>query len=406
MDNSILNWTLKIVIYMSAALSVCKPKNKIVHLILECIYSVLISALPVVFLSVLIWVFNGRESVNIGIVIELVSFLVVGPLVYFIISNRKEEKKIEDYFLVGALYIDEYINGKKQIKKYKCILALEVIHFLLLFFFTLFGMASLMSVLGILTIDTFMIAFVIGLFIAYGLFVYSKCEKEIRQRRKAILNVFISLAWLVVVCIRINNYWKDTTLIGLEDMLILFFSAVFTIPTIYEWMKSIPARLIEPHSKRVYERRNEIFKECSEKKEECKKFGVYLLDGLKECIKFIIIKWQNGEKKKIVKFFFCIFMIVVVWFVIIWLENNLTILMGGVIQSVKAWYANLNYEMQEGINNILGFLFIFGIMMWGVFTAPSNYTSKENWIEKVKYVVWLIIFEILFGYLAVAILFF
>ena len=161
MDNSILNWTLKIVIYMSAALSVCKPKNKIVHLILECIYSVLISALPVVFLSVLIWVFNGRESVNIGIVIELVSFLVVGPLVYFIISNRKEEKKIEDYFLVGALYIDEYINGKKQIKKYKCILALEVIHFLLLFFFTLFGMASLMSVLGILTIDTFMIAFVI-----------------------------------------------------------------------------------------------------------------------------------------------------------------------------------------------------------------------------------------------------
>lgn len=406
MDNSILNWTLKIVIYMSAALSVCKPKNKIVHLILECIYSVLISALPVVFLSVLIWVFNGRGSVNIGIVIEIVSFLVVDPLVYFIISNRKEEKKIEDYFLVGALYIDEYRNGKKQIKKYKRILALEVIHFLLLFFFILFGMASLMSVLGILTIDTFMIAFVIGLFIAYGLFVYSKCEKEIRQRRKAILNIFISLVWLVVVCIRINHYWKDTTLIGLEDMLILFFSAVFTIPTIYVWMKNIPARLIEPHSKRVYERRNEIVKECSEKKEECKKFGVYLLDELKECIKFIIIKWKNGEKKKIVKFFFCIFMIVAVWFVIIWLENNLTILMGGVIQSVKAWYANLNYEMQEGINNILEFLFIFGIMMWVIFTAPGNYATKGNRVEKVKYVVWLIIFEILCGYLAVTILFF
>lgn len=406
MDNSILNWTLKIVIYMSAALSVCKPKNNIVHLILECIYSVLISALPVVFLSVLIWVFNERGSVNIGIVIEIVSFLVVGPLVYFIISNRKEEKKIEDYFLVGALYIDEYRNGKKQIKKYKCILALEVIHFLLLFFSILFGMASLMSVLGILTIDTFMIAFVIGLFIAYGLFVYSKCEKEIRQRRKAILNIFISLVWLVVVCIRINHYWKDTTLIGLEDMLILFFSAVFTIPTIYVWMKNIPARLIEPHSKRVYERRNEIVKECSEKKEECKKFGVYLLDELKECIKFIIIKWKNGEKKKIVKFFFCIFMIVAVWFVIIWLENNLTILMGEVIQSVKAWYANLNYEMQEGINDILVFLFIFAIMVWGVFTVPSNYATKENRVEKVKYVVSLIIFEILFGYLAVTILFF
>lgn len=38
MDNSILlNWTLKIVIYMSAVLSVWKSKNKIVHIILECI---------------------------------------------------------------------------------------------------------------------------------------------------------------------------------------------------------------------------------------------------------------------------------------------------------------------------------------------------------------------------------
>ena len=81
MDNSILNWTLKIVIYMSAVLSVWKSKNKIVHIILECTYCVVISVLPVLFLSFLIVAINGSESVDIGIVMGLVSFLVVGPLV-------------------------------------------------------------------------------------------------------------------------------------------------------------------------------------------------------------------------------------------------------------------------------------------------------------------------------------
>ena len=132
MENSILNWTMKIVIYMSAVLSVWKSKNKIVHLILECIYCVIISALPVLFISFLVVAINGSESVDIGIVMGLVSFLVVGPLIYFIISNRGEEKKIEDYLLLGALYIDEYKSNKPQIKKYKFILIAEVILFLLL----------------------------------------------------------------------------------------------------------------------------------------------------------------------------------------------------------------------------------------------------------------------------------
>ena len=33
-------------------------------------------------------------------------------------------------------------------------------------------------------------------------------------------------------------------------------------------------------------------------KEECKKFGIQFLDGLKEGIKLIIFKWKNGEKKE------------------------------------------------------------------------------------------------------------
>lgn len=93
MDNSILNWTLKIVIYMSAVLSVWKSKNKIVHIILECMYCVVISVLPVLFLSFLIVVINGSESVDIGIVMRLVSFFVVGPLFILLYQTEKKRRK-------------------------------------------------------------------------------------------------------------------------------------------------------------------------------------------------------------------------------------------------------------------------------------------------------------------------
>ncbi len=400
MDNSILDWTLKIVIYMSAVLSVWKSKNKIVHIILECIYCLVISALPVLFISFLIVAINGSESADIGIVMGLVSFLVVGPLVYFAIVNRREEKKIEDYFLLAALYIEVYINSKPQIKRHKFILIAEIIHFLLLFIGLLWGIVSLMGALEVLSVDTFMIAFVMGLFLAYALFVYGKCEKEIRQRRKEILGVFISLVWLIVVCIRISHYWRDMTQIGLEDMFILFFSAVFTIPTIYEWVKNIPTKLVKPHSKRVYERRDEILNEHSRVKEECKKLVIQFLDGLKEGIKLIIFKWKNGEKKRIITFFFYIFVAVVIMFVILWLGNNLTILADELIECVKVWYVNLNYGIHEIINKIFIFLFLIGIMLWAIFMAPGNYSTRGNKIEKIKCVVELIIFEIMFGFMA------
>lgn len=406
MDNSILNWTLKIVIYMSAVLSVWKSKNKIVHIIQECIYCVVIAVLPVLFISFFAVAINGGESVDIGIVMGLVSFLVVGPLVYFVIANRREEKKIENYFLLGALYIEAYKNNKPKIKRHKFILVAEIIHFLLLFIGLLWGIVSLMGALEILSVDTLMIAFSIALFLTYALFVYGKCEKEIRQRRKAILGVFISLVWLIVVCIRINRYWRDMTQIGLEDMFILFFSAVFTIPTIYEWVKNIPAKLVEPYSKRVYKRRDEILKEHSRAKEECKKLGIQFLDGLKEGIKLIIFKWKNGEKKKIITFFFYIFVAVVIMFAMIWLGNNLTILADELIECVKVWYANLNYGMQEIINKIFILLFLIGIMLWAIFMVPGNYATKGNRVEKIRYVVELIIFEIMFGFMAGMILFF
>ena len=45
-------------------------------------------------------------------------------------------------------------------------------------------------------------------------------------------------------------------------------------------------------------------------------------------------------------------------------------------------------------------------MLWAIFMAPSNYGTKGNRVEKIKYVVELIIFEIMFGFMAGMILFF
>lgn len=391
---------------MSALLSVWKPKNKILHTIFECVYCVVISALPVLFISFFIVAIRGSDSVDIGIVIGLVSYLVVGVLTYFIVSNRGGEKTIEDYLLLGALYIDEYVHNKSQIKRYKFALMAEIMHFLLLFIGLLWGIISLMEVLKILSVDTFMIGFVINLFLTYALFVYGKCEVETRKRRKAILGVFISLIWLVIVCVRINYYWRNMTQVGLADMFILFLSAVFTIPTIYEWVKNIPVKLVEPHSKKVYERRDKIIEKHISMKNECKKLEIQFLDSLNEGIKIIIFKWKNGEKKRVITFFLYIFTAVGIMFVIIWIGNNLTILSNQLIECVKLWYANLNYGIQKIINKIFVLLFLIGIMLWVIFMAPRNYASKGNRVEKIKYIVELIILEIMFGFLAGMILFF
>lgn len=99
-------------------------------------------------------------------------------------------------------------------------------------------------------------------------------------------------------------------------------------------------------------------------------------------------------------------MTVVIMFVTIWLGNNLTILVDELIECVKVWYANLNYGIQEIINKIFVLLFLLGIMLWAIFMAPSNYGTKGNRVEKIKYVVELIIFEIMFGFMAGMILFF
>lgn len=406
MEKSILNCILKIVIHMSALMSVLKTKNKILNILLECIYCVVISALPILFVSIFIVVVNGNESVNIGTVIGWVSYLVWGAFIYFVISNRDSEKKVEDYMLLGALYFDEYINNKPQIKKQKFILITELINYILVFIGGLCGIILLLGTLKILSFAAIMFCFVLNLFLTYVLFVYGKCDEETRKRRKTILGTFISIIWVIVVCVRINQFWCDMTQVGLEDMLILFLSAVFTIPTIYGWVKNIPRKIVEPHTEKVYARRDEIIGKYVIVKKEVKEFAIQVCSALKTSLEIIIFKWKNGEKREIIKLIFIITVAIVIMFLMLWLGNNIMMLSDKLIEWVGLWYNNLDNGVRNTIEKIFVLFFLIGMMIYVLFKAPSFYVSKVKRLEKIKYIIELVVSELMFGYVAGMILFY
>lgn len=120
----------------------------------------------------------------------------------------------------------------------------------------------------------------------------------------------------------------------------------------------------------------------------------------------MVFRWKNGEKKKIISKFFYIFVMVVIIFVTIWSGHDLSALGDELIECVELWFANLSYGTQKIISKIFVSLFLIGMMLWAVFMAPRNYSTKREWIEKIKYIVALIIFEIVFGITVVMILFF
>ena len=96
------------------------------------------------------------------------------------------------------------------------------------------------------------------------------------------------------------------------------------------------------------------------------------------------LKQQYGEKRKIITFLVYVFVAIGIMFVMIWIGNNLTVLSDELVECVKLWYANLNYEVQEIINKIFVLLFLIGIMLRAIFIAPNNYASKGNIVEKLN----------------------
>ena len=397
MDNRIFNWSLNIIINSSAFLCAMKSKNKVLHILLECIYSVVILALPVLFFSFLIVAISSNEEVDICKVTQYIGTFAGGCFIYFVLSNRKNEKKIEDYMLLGALYVDEYFKHKKRIRRQKFILLFELLNFMLLYGFLLWAIISLIITLHVVSHNTFLLGGMTSLFVAYAMFVYGKRDEEIRKARKAMLGAIITAIWFIIVCVRINHYWTDITQLGFEDMLILFFSAIFTIPTIYEWIKNIPIKLIEPYVETVYRRKMEIIDSYVAIKKEGKKCGIQFINDLKEMGNTVVYLWKNGEKKRIIKT--CIWMVAIIILLILFIliANALSVLMKGLGMVIEQWYTSLNFGNQKIINKLISIIFMAGIMLYALFKSPGIFRAKDNGMEKAKYIVTLLVFEFLFG---------
>lgn len=391
----IRNCILEIIIRMSALLCAWKPKKKILHILIECIYGAVILAFPTVIVSFFVFLIRKDGDADLLSVICWVSYLLYGTFVYLVISNKKSETAIEDYLLLGALYISEYINDNSQLERRKKILIVEITHFMSLFMALLWGIVSLLKELKLLSWDAFMIAFIISLFFAYVLFVYGKREEDIRQRRKSTLGIFISLIWVIIVCIRINHYWSDASQIGLEDMLILIISAVFTIPTMYEWLKKIPGKLVEPYSKEVYDQRDKFINEYGCKIEKYKELKQKIIEILKELKKSIVYEWKRKQK---IIFFLRLILTFGFIPVIIWLIMKLNVGLDAVFCMGKTWYGNLSFGSQKHIEKIIFTTILLSIMIWILFRTPRIYNSKEQIVEKIKCVVELSIIEFLLGY--------
>lgn len=389
--------SLNIIIHLSAFMCSIKCKNRILYFIFECIYCIMIFALPVLFLSILLTALCGNENTDIFDVIFCMGYLFGGGGIYFIIVNWKNQIAIEDYMLSGALYVKQYITHKQRIKKQKINLVLELMHIMILYTFLSFGIVFLLVKLFVESYTVILIGSVVALIFTYILFVYGNRDEDTTKKRKTLVGSLITLVWLVIVCIRINQYWTDITQVGVEDMLILFFSAIFTIPTIHDWLKNIPTRLIEPYVEIVGRQKIELIDKYIYIEEESKKEGFIFFKEIKEVGNTIRTVWKEIEKKKKIKFFLQVLCVVLLMGMLFWGINMISVFLQEASGKIKIWYGNLNVGVQEITSRILITVFFVGTMIYGLVNAPKVYKSKLSVIEKMKYIGSLLLFEVVFG---------
>lgn len=246
-----LHLILKIISNMSAILCTLKYKNRIVQVIVECIYCAIIFAFPILGISILLMFFSGNTEVNMWEVVKCIGYILGVSCIYFIIANRASEKRIEDYLLTISLSLQKYLDDEQRKKKQKKKIIFEILIFIGMFVFFLIESLSLMTLLCEDTYITGWISLIVAVCLSYVLFVYGKRDEKAIEERKTTIGVGITMIWFILVSIRMNYYWKDINQIGLTDMMILFFSVLFTIPTIWGWVRTIPAKIMYPYKDKV-----------------------------------------------------------------------------------------------------------------------------------------------------------
>lgn len=277
---------------------------------------------------------------------------------------------------------------KKKLGKLKNKIFLDGLHFSLLLLCILLWTISFLSILKIESIDIVAIACGMDMCGAYVIFIYGKRKKETKAQRQELIRGLICLVWMVIVCIRIHQYWSDATQVGLEDMLILLFSVIFTIPTIYEWLKNLPSKIIEPYKESVNNRKKNLLKKCYEKKEENIQKVTMVYYEIQIIIVNIVHKWKHGEKKKVIKFIAYIVLGVVlisgILWATIWISNLVKAAVNKGSEKITYLYSNLNSTIKDDLNKgiVTFFLIVFVMLLGG--RIPYVCMEEKTKIQKIK----------------------
>lgn len=182
------------------------------------------------------------------------------------------------------------------------------------------------------------------------------------------------------------NYISYKTI--LEDMLILLFSVIFTIPTIYEWLKNLPSKIIEPYKESVNNRKKNLLKKCYEKKEENIQKVTMVYYEIQIIIVNIVHKWKHGEKKKVIKFIAYIVLGVVlisgILWATIWISNLVKAAVNKGSEKITYLYSNLNSTIKDDLNKgiVTFFLIVFVMLLGG--RIPYVCMEEKTKIQKIK----------------------
>lgn len=391
MENSIIRDCLKIIINCSAFLCSLKKKNKKIYFLMEIVYTFIISILPVFIISILLGIINVDKQANtIGIFNHLM-WIIGASMLSFMFFNLKNKKKIENYILIATLYLDEYImnNGiKKDILK-----ALrELIVICAIWYFFYYQMFEILKDMHSVSINGEIIVIMIAFLITYIIYSFAWLDKAIVYRKKQTFNMWFTVIWIIFVIIRINKYCTDNiTETGLIDMFLLIISSIFTIPTIKEWLKDIPLRIVEPYRQRVHKRENRCINSWIERR---KKLLKWLNDSKNYWINSkerIIDLWKTGEKKRVIKFFALVGIAGISCIIVMFKSNDMS-------NILEKHFYSLNKNIQYTIGGII-FLGITGLVIRERYRSLNKEDKRKlikRWLGLIIIIAGIVIYKVVF----------
>ncbi|MBE5847946.1 MAG: hypothetical protein E7300_09755 [Lachnospiraceae bacterium] len=384
---------LSFAIHVSAFTIACRPKRRMLQKAFEILYCVAVSFLPVWFVSIIFSSFCGNK--NFAEVFFWLYSLIVVSLIFLTVTHLGTETCVEECVLKSMLYIDEYRKANSRRKRQLGMICFEIILFVLLYVIL---SALIVRLFQALSLDNSLFSTILSGFWAYSLYLLGCSRPETRMRRKTLLGIGFSLVWFILVCDRIMAYQTSKDALGLEDMLLLLFSVVFTLPTIHGWIKRIPVLLISPYTEIVEERTKDLIGHYVEIKGKLKRFGACTLNGMEEIKIAIKHRWNGGQRKELIV---ALLLLTTATFFFAFMIYSLSVIERWAFAQIESWYIGLDGTLKHHIESLVGLLFWMAMFILMTRIIVTNVRAEKSKKEKLKGIVVCIVVELFLGYGAI-----